>query len=77
MIDKVVESVEFLLGVRRIKAACMVADVEIGKQVVREKVASGRSDPGESSAIVDLNQEMHASVKAFFGDGLRFVSPIR
>lgn len=32
--DRVVESDKFDLGVRRVKATCMAADVESGKEIV-------------------------------------------
>ncbi|CAH1431406.1 unnamed protein product [Lactuca virosa] len=43
----------------------MAVGVEGGKQVVREQVAYGKFDPGESSVIVELTHTMHASVKDF------------
>lgn len=65
VIDKVVESVEFSLGVRRMKAVCMAAGVEGGKQVIREQVATKRFIPGESSAFPGHTQAMHAEVNSF------------
>lgn len=35
VVDKVVESVEFLIGVRQMKAGCMLVSVEGGKQEMR------------------------------------------
>lgn len=36
VMDRVIESTEFTLGVRKMKASCVVASVEGGKQAVRE-----------------------------------------
>lgn len=63
--DWVIKNVDFLLGVRRIKAACMAAGVEGGKQVVRVQVATVKFTLGEPSAVVEHTQAMHASVKTF------------
>lgn len=65
VVNKAVESAEFSLGVRRMKATCVVAGVEGGKQTVIEQVTTGMFNPGELSVIVELNQAMHAYVKAF------------
>ncbi|CAH1432861.1 unnamed protein product [Lactuca virosa] len=46
------------------KAACVTAGVEGGKQVVKEQVASGKFDPQEPSTVVEMTQDMHASVKS-------------
>ncbi|CAI9302962.1 unnamed protein product [Lactuca saligna] len=40
MMDQVIESVEFLLGVWQMKEKCMAANVEGGKQVIREHVVT-------------------------------------
>lgn len=65
VVDKVVESDKFSLGVRRMKAACMVAGVEGGKQVIKERIAIEKFIPCESSALLEHTQEMHAEVKYF------------
>lgn len=65
VVDKVVKRAEFSLGVRRMKATCMIVGVERGKQMVREQVVVRKFDHRESSIIVDLIQAMHAFVKAF------------
>lgn len=65
VVDRVIESAEFSLGVRRMKAACMDVGVEGGKHVVWEQVSIGKFTLGESSALADHTQAMHASVKTF------------
>ncbi|CAH1445154.1 unnamed protein product [Lactuca virosa] len=47
------------------KVVYMDASVEGGKQVVREKVATGKFILGEPSALVEHTQAMHASLKTF------------
>ncbi|CAH1452298.1 unnamed protein product [Lactuca virosa] len=47
------------------KATYVAAGVEGGRQAVKGQVASGKFDPNETSAMVELTQAMHASVKAF------------
>lgn len=45
VVDKAVESTKFLLGVKRMKAACMAVGVEGGKQAVREQVVARKFNP--------------------------------
>lgn len=63
VMDRVIESTEFTLGVRKMKASCVVASVEGGKQAVREQVVIGKFNPEEPSAVVEKTQ-MNDSVKA-------------
>lgn len=65
VLDKVVESVEFPLGVRRMKVACMAAGVEGRKQVIMEHISTKKFVSGESSALLEHTQAMHAGVKSF------------
>lgn len=65
VVDKIVDSVEFSLSVRRITTTCMVVRVEDGKQVIREQVSSGKFIPIESNALLEHTQVMHAKVKSF------------
>lgn len=60
-----VDGAQFSLGVRCMKATCTAVGMEGCKKAVREPVATRKFDPGESSAIVELTQEMYASVKDF------------
>ena len=53
MVDWVIESIEFSLGVRQMKVACVVVGMEGGKQVVREQVATKKIDPRELSVVVE------------------------
>ncbi|CAI9298108.1 unnamed protein product [Lactuca saligna] len=65
VVDQIDENHEFSLGVRRMKAACMAADVEGGKQVMQEQVSIEKFNPRELRIIVENIQVMHASMKAF------------
>lgn len=44
VVDKLVESYEFLMGVKRMKMACMAAGVENGKHEIREQVMAAGVD---------------------------------
>lgn len=47
-----VESIEFALEVQCVKAACMDAGVESGKEKVQKQVAASKYDPSEPSFVV-------------------------
>lgn len=53
MVHRFIESPEFSLGVWRMKAECMVASVEGGKQEVREQLATKKFNPDEASEIME------------------------
>ena len=46
-----VESSEFVIGVKQMKMACMAAGVENGKQEVREQVIAGNVSPQKCLCI--------------------------
>ncbi|CAI9301355.1 unnamed protein product [Lactuca saligna] len=69
VVDKVVKSAEFSLGVRQIKMACVAIGVENGKQVILEQVVD-RIVFREPDTTVEHAQVMHATVKIFHGDRL-------
>lgn len=62
MVDRVVECGEFFVSGWYVKAACMAANVESGKEMVRKQVATGKYDPLEQSFVVLSADDMHASV---------------
>lgn len=74
LVDRVIESFEFSLGVWRMKAACMAAGVEGGKQVMREQVAIRKFNHGEPSAVVELNLSNECFHERLHGNKLCFVS---
>ena len=59
------ESVEFSLGVRRMKVVCMAAGVEGCKQAIYEQVSAWKFIFGEPSTILEHTLAMHAAVKSF------------
>ncbi|CAH1417872.1 unnamed protein product [Lactuca virosa] len=64
-VDRVVESSEFVPGIRRVKAVCVVIGVERGKQaalVFSSSSGSGRSEPG---VVAQSTDPMHAAIRAF------------
>lgn len=63
--DRVIKSIEFLLGVWKMKVASMTAGVEGGKMLVWGQVTTKKFTPGEPSAIVEQTRAMHASIKNF------------
>lgn len=65
VVDKVVESLDFSLGVRHMKAAYMAIEVKVGKKVIREQIATGEFVFGEPSTLLEHTQVMHADVKCF------------
>lgn len=65
VVDRVVESTEFSLGVRRMKVASMATEVEGGKQVIREEISIGKFMPGEPSTLLEHTLALHAEVKSF------------
>lgn len=65
VVDKLIESSEFTLGIKQMKATYMEVGVESGKQIIRKQVASGKFTPGEMSALLEYTQAMHVEVKSF------------
>ncbi|CAH1421590.1 unnamed protein product [Lactuca virosa] len=47
------------------KAACVAAGIEGGKQALKEQVASRKFNLREPSIMVEMTQAMHASVRSF------------
>lgn len=65
MVDRAVESSDFVLGIRRMKASYVAASVENGKQVARAwSVGNGpsSSDPDAMAQPVDA---MYDAIRAF------------
>lgn len=65
VVDKVVESSKFAMGVKPKKMVCMAAGVENGKQEVQVQVVTGKFVPGEAVSTMEHTQAMHATVKVF------------
>ncbi|CAI9289979.1 unnamed protein product [Lactuca saligna] len=65
VVDMLIESSKFTLGIKQMKATCMEVGVESGKQIIREQVASGKFTPGEMSTLLEYTQAMHVEVKYF------------
>ncbi|CAI9267547.1 unnamed protein product [Lactuca saligna] len=65
VVDKIFESNEFALGVKRMKMACLIASVENGKQVIQEQVATRKLIFGEMDATAKHAQAIHAAIKSF------------
>lgn len=63
--DQIIDSEEFSLGVRHLKARCMVAGIESGKQPVWKQLATRKFDPAEQGAAAQSVHAMHATIKAF------------
>lgn len=64
-VERFIESDEFALGIRRLKATCVATGMEGGEQVVREQLVTRNFNLVEPSATSQLTQAMHASMKAF------------
>lgn len=65
VVDRVVESSEFALGIHCVKFVCVVAGIKMGKWMARVwSVGSGpgSSDPDTATRSVEA---MHAAIKAF------------
>lgn len=65
VVDKLTESSEFTLGIKQMKAMCMVAGEEGSKQVIMEQVATGKHTHGKPNALLEYTQAMHDEVKSF------------
>ncbi|CAH1430125.1 unnamed protein product [Lactuca virosa] len=65
VVDWVIESEEYSLGVRRLNAACVATGIEGGKQAVRKQLAVENFDPVDPSAAKQSAQVMHAAIKVF------------
>ncbi|CAH1413281.1 unnamed protein product [Lactuca virosa] len=64
VVDRVIESGDFSLGIRRMKSACVVAGMESGKEAVRKQLAIGHFNPSESNDVIQSAHTMRASIKA-------------
>ncbi|CAH1436356.1 unnamed protein product [Lactuca virosa] len=63
--DRVVESSEFALRIRYVKAACVAAGMERGKQVALVFSSGSGSGPSEPGAIARSIEAMHVAIRAF------------
>ncbi|CAI9297468.1 unnamed protein product [Lactuca saligna] len=63
--DQVIESIEFTLGVRRMKSMCLASGIKGGKQAVREQVIIDKFIPEESSVVVEHTKETYNSKMDF------------
>lgn len=61
MVDRIVESDKFALGIRRVKASCVAADMESGKEMVWKHVATIKFNSSESSFVAQSSDSIHAS----------------
>lgn len=61
MVDRIIESDMFSLGIRHVKASFVTADVESGKEVVWKHVATIKFNSSESSFVAQSSDAIHAS----------------
>ncbi|CAI9271418.1 unnamed protein product [Lactuca saligna] len=63
VVEKAVECANVSLGLRCMKAACITAGVEGGKQVIREQISTEKFMSDEPSTLLEHTQVMHENVK--------------
>lgn len=75
VVDHVVKSSDLTLGIRSVKAACVAASIESGKQVTRGWPASGALGLSNPKAMARSVEVIQATIRAF--SELNFMSYLR
>ncbi|CAI9299647.1 unnamed protein product [Lactuca saligna] len=65
VVDRAIESSEFALGIRRMKASCVATSVENGKQVARAWSVGNGPGSSDSDVVAQSNDATHDAIRAF------------
>ena len=65
VVDRLIESSQFLQGLVLVKEACVAAGVEQGKKIVWEQVSAGEVDRKSEENVAVMTQEMEDAIVTF------------